>query len=303
MTMERLIVAVSNVTEQGLHLGDLRAFLDQSPRMIDGERIPAHRGEVELTNVSFTYPGSNAPALSDVSLHIKPGEVIAIVGENGAGKTTLIKLIARLYDADEGQIRFDGVDVRDWSIQHLHQRISFLAQGFAQYEATAADNIAYGDWERLLDDRNQIRDIATSAGCDELIQTMPNGYDTKLGRMFGEHEISGGQWQRLAVARTLARNASLLILDEPMAHLDARSEYELFCRFRELARGRTTILVSHRFGTLAMADRILVLDHGRIVEGGAHEDLLRQSGTYAKLYQMYRAQTAMDRNSGAARRS
>ena len=261
LTLERLIAAISGVTEQALHLGNLKTFLQESPRLSsDGGLIPSGRGEVELTDVSFTYPGSSTPALSGVSLHIKPGEVVALVGENGAGKTTLIRLIARLYEADMGRICLDGVDVKDLSIHHLHQSIAFLSQAFGRYEATAADNIGYGDWQRILNDRDRIRDTAISAGCHDIIEAMPNGYDTRLGRMFGEHDISGGQWQKLAVARTLARDAALLILDEPTAHLDARAEYELFCHFRDLARGRTTILVSHRFGTLAMADRILVLD-------------------------------------------
>jgi len=304
LTLERLIAAISGVTEQALHLGNLKTFLQESPRLSsDGGLIPSGRGEVELTDVSFTYPGSSAPALSGVSLHIKPGEVVALVGENGAGKTTLIRLIARLYEADKGSICLDGVDVKDLSIDHLHQSIAFLSQAFGRYEATAADNIGYGDWQRILNDRDRIRDTAISAGCHDIIEAMPQGYDTRLGRMFGEHDISGGQWQKLAVARTLARDAALLILDEPTAHLDARAEYELFCHFRDLARGRTTILVSHRFGTLAMADRILVLDRGRIVESGVHEELISLSGTYAKLYNMHRMQTMEERKSTVVPRS
>jgi ATP-binding cassette subfamily B protein len=246
-------------------------------------------GSVELIDVSFTYPGAGSPAISDISMYIRPGEVVALVGENGAGKTTLAKVIARLYDPDWGSVRFEGIDVKDWSLEHLHRRIAFLSQGFARYEATAAD-IANGDWHRLLDKPDRIRDVAAAAGCDGLIQTMPQGYDTMLGRMFGEHDLSGGQWQKLAMARVLGRDASLLILDEPTAHLDARAEYELFCRFRDLAKGRTTILVSHRFTTLAMADRIFVMDGGRIVESGHHNDLLARSGAYARLYDMHRIQ-------------
>jgi ATP-binding cassette subfamily B protein len=217
---------------------------------------------------------------------------VALVGENGAGKTTLVKLIARLYDPDGGCILLDGVDLRELSTDALYEQIAFVFQSFGRYEATAGDNIAYGDWRRLMSDRKRVEEIARRAGAHGLIEKLPHGYDTMLGRMFGEHDLSTGQWQKIAVARAFARNASLLILDEPTSNLDARTEYSLFCQFRELARGRTTIIVSHRFSTVSMANRIFVMDQGQVVESGTHDELLARAGNYAELYELHRRSVA-----------
>jgi ATP-binding cassette subfamily B protein len=241
---------------------------------------------VELRNVSFTYAGAPRPALAAISLRIARGETIALVGENGAGKTTLVKLIARLYDPDEGCVLFGGIDVRALPRDELHQRIAFVLQGFGRYEASAADNIAYGDWRRLLSDREGVQRVARTAGVDEMISALPHGYDTLLGRTFGEQELSAGQWQKIALARAFARDADVLILDEPTSNLDARAEHALFTQFRRLAEGRTTIIVSHRFSTVSMAQRIVVLDKGRIVESGTHAELLSRAGNYAGLYEL-----------------
>jgi ATP-binding cassette subfamily B protein len=291
-TLESLIYSVSTAMEQTLYIANVMEFLAvrPSPAGTAGVTPAARRAEIELRDVRFTYPGSPQPALDGISLHILPGETVALVGENGAGKTTLVKLIARLYDPDQGCILFDGVDLRELSPEFLHAELAFVFQGFGHYEATAADNIAYGDWRRLLHDREAVQRIAEQAGVDAMLRALPNGYDTMLGRMFGDHDPSGGQWQKIAVARAFARNASLLIFDEPTSNLDARAEYELFCRFRDLAKGRTTIIVSHRFSTVSMANRILVMDRGHIIESGTHEELLACAGSYADLYELHRRQ-------------
>ena len=291
-TLEKAILSMSGTMEQTLYISNLAEFLNVRPRIAfaSGAVPSATRGEIEFRDVSFAYPGSGEPALSHVSLHIRPGETVALVGENGAGKTTLVKLIARLYDPDDGCIAFDGFDLRELSLAYLHSQISFVFQGFGRYEASAADNIAYGDWRRMLHNRELIERVALLAGVHSMVKGLPQGYDTMLGRMFGEYDLSGGEWQKIAVTRAFARDAALLILDEPTSNLDIRAEYELFCRFRELASGRTTILISHRFSTVSMADRILVMDRGRIVESGSHQDLIAKAGTYASLYDLHQRQ-------------
>jgi ATP-binding cassette, subfamily B, bacterial len=277
--------------EKALFVGTLRRFLDVRPLLAGtGGRSPDARPAVavELEDVTFTYPGASAPALSGVSLRVEAGQVVALVGENGAGKTTLVRLIARLYDPAEGVVRVDGVDVRDLDLAGHHRRMAWVLQDFTRFEGTAAENLAFGDWERLAGDRERIRELAATTGVAPLLESLPEGYDTWLGKRFGRHDLSTGQWQRLAVARAFARPASLLVLDEPSASLDARTEEELFRRFRELARGRTAILVSHRFSTVSMADRIVVLVEGRIAETGSHAELLERGGAYAELFRLHR---------------
>jgi ATP-binding cassette subfamily B protein len=293
-TLERVIQSISSAMEQTLYISNLIDFFNVKPRIRSGsDLVPSTgRGEIEFNDVVFSYPGSKEPTLNGVSLHIEPGEIVALVGENGAGKTTLVKLIARLYDPDTGHIAFDGVDLRRISLDYLHQQMSFVLQDFVRYEATAMDNIAYGDWESMMGKRHDIERVARLAGVDGMIRSMPRGYETMLGRLFGEYDLSGGEWQKLAVARAFSREASVLILDEPTSNLSIQAEYELFCRFRELSRGRTTILVSHRFSTLRMADRILVMERGQIVECGTHQELIANAGRYARLYRLHRRQTS-----------
>lgn len=283
------IGGIRRVKEASLHITALRQFFDEPPRLNQGHLKPASlQGQVRFENVRFTYPGSLEPALRDVTLEVAAGETLAIVGENGSGKTTLMKLLARLYDPSGGRILLDEHDLRDFDLEYLHARIGFVFQNFTRYEAAAGDNIAYGDWRSLLTDRERVEQIARLAGVDDLIQALPKGYDTRIGPRFGERDLSAGQWQQIAVARAFARPASILILDEPSASLDVRAEYELFKRFQSLAHGRTTILISHRFSTVSIADRIAVMEGGKLVELGTHDDLMHRDGHYAELYGLHR---------------
>lgn len=290
--LSSLAVQASGSLEEILYINNLSTFLNVLPIIKNGsEKTSAScHGTIEINNISFTYPGSKQNVLHDISLCVKPGERIALVGKNGAGKTTLVKLIARLYDPDKGSIMLDDVDLRKLPLDYLYSRISFVFQMTNHYEATAADNIAYGDWRNIIK-REQVKNIARIANVHSMIEIMPEGYDTMLGRKFGKYDLSTGQWQRIAIARAIARsNSSILILDEPTSDLDAQAEYGLFTHFKKMVAGRTTILISHRFSTISLAQRIIVMDQGRIVESGTHNELIDKGGHYAVLYGLYRDQ-------------
>lgn len=296
--IESIIVTAGNTLSKVLYISNLKRFLELEPEVDRslGDHLPQVEGTIELKQVSFSYPGADQPALRDVSLTIRAGETIALVGENGAGKTTLVKLIARFHDPEQGSILLDGIDIKSLSLEFLHSQVSFVFQDFGRYEATVSENIAYGDWNRLLEQQDEIEAIARQANVDQMILEMPDGYSTLLGRMFGTHTLSKGQWQKVAIARAFARKGALLILDEPTANLDSRAEFRLYKQFQDLAAGRTTILISHRFSTVSMADRIVVINKGQIIEEGTHEELLRKAGHYAQLYTLHLTQMSLYSN-------
>jgi ATP-binding cassette subfamily B protein len=291
--IQALFSTFSGIADQALFMTDLLDFFAVKPRIAarSGAILaprPIRRG-IEFRNVSFSYPGNPKPVLRGINLMIRPHERIALVGENGQGKTTLAKLLTRLYDPTEGEILLDGIDLRDYDLDSLWNEIGAIFQDFMRYDMTAAENIGMGRIE-AASNIFQIRAAAMKSYAENLIRKLPKGYDQLLGCRFeGGMELSGGEWQKIAIARAHLRDAQILILDEPTAALDARSESEVFQHFTELAQGKMTFLISHRFSTVRMADRILVLENGRIAEQGPHDRLVKSGGRYAEMFELQAA--------------
>ncbi|NYT73207.1 ABC transporter ATP-binding protein [Halomonas sp. QX-2] len=290
------LTAISGMYEDNLYLSNLYEYLEQP---VEGENGTLTQGALpgdglRFEHVSFSYPGGDSvlqdPVLHDISLHLCPGQSLALVGENGSGKTTLIKLLTRLYHPTQGRILLDGSDLRDWSTQALRERTGVIFQDFVRYQLQVGENLGVGD-THAFNDQERWQNAARHGMADEFITRMASGYQTQLGRWFKNgQELSGGQWQKIALSRAYMReNADILVLDEPTAAMDAAAEAEIFARFREHSRDKMAILISHRFSTVRSADLILVIDQGHIIERGTHEELLATAGRYAKLFQLQAA--------------
>lgn len=288
-----ILGGVQSIYEHGLYLSTLYDLLDRRPAITAPvSPIPVaekfERG-IEFRHVTHRYPESDRLALDDVSFTIDPGETVALVGRNGAGKSTLIKLLGRLYDPEAGQIFIDGHDIREYDPSELRSRFSVMFQDYATYQLPVRENIGVGDVEQF-DDEGRIQEAIGRSGAESVINRLPDGLDSVLGKWFdGGNQLSGGEWQKIALARAFMRESQILILDEPTAALDAQAEFDLFNRIKELTAGRMAIFISHRFSTARMADRILVLEHGRLIEDGTHEELLALGGRYAELFELQAA--------------
>ena len=286
--LQNLLSTFTRITESALYLQDYFDFLAIVPTIRDHPEAIAAPKEIKdgirFENVGFKYPGTEVWAVRHISFFLQPGEKLALVGENGAGKTTLVKLLARMYDPSEGQILIDGIDIRRFSIESYRKMIGVIFQDYVRFSFKAGENVAVGQIEES-ENTQQIKTAAEKSLADPVIQKLPGGYDQMLGKRFSEGiDLSGGEWQKIALARAYMRDAQIVILDEPTASLDARAEYEVFKRFSELTKGKSAVIISHRFSTVRMADRILVLKNGELLELGTHEELLDKNGLYAELF-------------------
>ncbi len=285
-----ILLSVATIYEYNLYVAQYFEFLSLEPQVVNRASPRAFprplRSGLLLRDVSFTYAGASEPTLRNLNLAVAPGESIALVGANGSGKTTLLKLLARFYDVSTGEISLDDIPLPDLDLSDLRRNIGVIFQDFARYSLSVSDNIGFGDIH-AYDDRDRIEQAARQGGADQLISGLGQGYQTLLGKTFtGGVELSGGQWQKIGLARAFMTSAQILILDEPTAAVDALTEYDLFQRFRALTQGKMTFLVSHRFSTVRMADRIVVLDQGQIVEVGSHAELLAQGGLYERMFRL-----------------
>ncbi len=292
--IQSVFLSFSRIADHALFLTDLIEFFSARPSIVSRpESLPGPRPireGFEFRNVSFSYPRKPKPVLDNVNFRLEPGERIALVGANGNGKTTIVKLMTRLYDVTSGQILLDGIDLRDYNIEDLWKNIGVIFQDFVRYDMTVGDNIATGKIEER-ENPFRIRAAAFKSLAENVVHKLPHGYDQMLGCRFeGGVDLSGGEWQKIALARAYLRDAQLLILDEPTAALDARAEHEVFQRFADLTQGKMSVLISHRFSTVKMSDRILVLENGRIAEQGGHNQLLRSGGSYAEMFELQAAQ-------------
>ncbi|HEY4765381.1 MAG TPA: ABC transporter ATP-binding protein [Candidatus Sulfotelmatobacter sp.] len=291
--LQQTFSTLSTIADQALFLTDLIAFFEMSPTIKTKPNAlpaprPIQRG-FEFRNVSFRYPGSGRLVLNGLNFHLRPGERVALIGENGEGKTTIVKLLTRLYDPFEGQVLLDGVDLREYDLEDLYREIGVIFQDFMRYEMTARENIAVGKIEQI-DNLKLLQESAQKSMADGVVGKLASGYEQMLGRRFdGGVDLSGGEWQKVALARAYLRDAQVLILDEPTSALDARSEYEVFQRFAELTSGKMAVFISHRFSTVRMADRIVVLENGRIAEEGDHDALTQLGGRYAEMFELQAA--------------
>jgi ATP-binding cassette subfamily B protein len=288
--IEQMFSTFAGIGDQALFLTDLLAFFEMKPTIQSKPNAlpaprPITRG-IEFRDVSFSYPGNERRVIDRINFMLHTNERLALIGENGQGKTTIVKLITRLYDPTEGQILLDGVDLREYDLEDLHREIGVIFQDFMRYEMSARDNIAVGHIDHI-NNLELLTNAAHKSLADDVISRLPGGFEQMLGRRFEQGvDLSGGEWQKVALARAYLRDAQLLILDEPTAALDARSEFEVFHRFAELTAGKMALFISHRFSTVRSADRILVLENGKIAEEGTHDQLASMGGRYAEMFEM-----------------